>query len=118
MSGIEIIATALAAGAATGASAVASGAVQEAYQRLKELLISRLSDRPAVVEALTADETDSGVWRTRLGPDLAAAGIAGDTEIIAAAQRLTKLARETHVNVTNAQGVQIGDHNTQTNNFR
>lgn len=90
MSVVEVIASALAAGAAAGAKDTASAAVKDAYTGLKGLLRPRVRGEARV--ALEADETDAGVWEARLGEELTASGAVEDEDVLAAAQRLLALA--------------------------
>lgn len=82
MTGVDLIAAALAAAATAG---ITSG-VQDAYAGLKTLLVQRLAGRPAAVEALEARETEPGVWQARLGEDLVACGATSDAQILDAAR--------------------------------
>lgn len=119
MTGVELIVAALAAAATAG---VSSG-VQDAYAGLKGLLVKRLAGRNHAVEVLDAEPAEPGVWRTRLGDDLTASGAAVDPEVLAAARRLLALADpdaagKYQVDLRDARGVMIGDHNQQTNTFQ
>lgn len=123
MSAIEMITVALAAGAGVGVQDTASAAVRDAYAGLKALLRRCLSDPDAVL-ALDADETDPGVWRTRIGTALTGSGAADDHQVLAAAQQLLALvdpartqAGRYQVDLREAKGVQVGDQNTQHNTF-
>ncbi|BCJ46109.1 hypothetical protein GCM10010168_50580 [Actinoplanes ianthinogenes] len=84
MSAVEVITTALAAGASAGMSDTVSAAVKDAYMGLKDLLKRRLGGG-AVVQALETDQADSGVWLTRMGNLLAEAGVDRDEHVIEAA---------------------------------
>lgn len=120
MSAVEVITAALAAGAGAGMKDTASAAVKDAYAGLKALLKVRLggqSDR--VVEALDADETTPGGWQAHLGDALTESGAAADEQVVAAARRLLQLtdpagsaAGKYQVDLREAKGVQVGDHNT------
>lgn len=87
MSGVELIAAALAAGASAGLTGTVSTAVADAYAGLKRLISQRLAGRPAAA-VLDAEETDAGTWQTRLGADLRDSGAADDEEVLAAAREL------------------------------
>jgi hypothetical protein len=89
MSNIEVIVAALAAGASAGVTNTATAAVQDAYLGLKNLLRPRV--RGDARAALDADETEQGVWETRIGEELAASGAADDEQVLAAAMRLLVL---------------------------
>jgi hypothetical protein len=124
MTGVELIVMALAAGASAGVTDTVSSAIRDAYAGLKDLLSRQLIGRQEAVEALDAQEVEPGVWHARLGADLASSGAATDEEVLAAARRLLTLidpqaaqAGKYRVDVRDARGVQVGDHNTQTNTF-
>ncbi|MBT8225391.1 MAG: hypothetical protein HKP61_20950 [Dactylosporangium sp.] len=87
MSGVELIAAALAAGASAGLTSTASAAVGDAYAGLKGLLGRRLVGRRSAA-VLETEETDAGTWQTRLGADLLDSGAADDEDILAAARAL------------------------------
>lgn len=91
MTGVELIMAALAAGASAGVTNATSGAIADAYAGLKALL----SRRP---------------------DDLAES--ARDDDVLAAARHLMTLVdTRYHVDLREARGVQVGDHNTQVNRF-
>ena len=120
MSNVELIVAALSAGAAAGVTNTATAAIQDAYAVLKSLVRPWVRGEARV--ALDADQTDEGVWQTRVGEELAASGAADDEQVLAAAERLLALldppaAGKYRVDVSQARGVQIGDGNTQTNTF-
>ncbi|MDX3231864.1 hypothetical protein [Streptomyces sp. ME19-01-6] len=131
MNGVELVLAALSAGAAAGLTDTASSAVREAYAGLRELVRLRLAARGEggvrVLEAGEsgeAGEVGSDAWRDRLRELLVAVGIDSDEEILAAARSLLRdigLAEPRDgagfVDARQAKGVQIGDHNTQTNTF-
>jgi hypothetical protein len=89
MTGIDTIVAALAAGATAGATNTASAAVQDAYIALKSLL--RPWVRGDARAALDADETEQGVWMSRIGGELAVSDAANDEQVLAAAERLLGL---------------------------
>jgi RIP homotypic interaction motif len=124
VTGVEVIVTALAAGAAAGSTDVAKSAISDTYTGLKSLLRRRLTGRERAQEALEAVETEPGRWQALLGDDLAESGAATDEQVITAARRLLTLtdpdgtaATKYRVSADHAKGVQLGDHNTQTNTF-
>lgn len=122
MASVELIVTALAAGAGIGVQDVASKTVGDAYSGLKALLARRLADRPGAAAALAADETDPQVWQVRIGEALDRSGAAADAEVLACAHHLLTLAAASApgkfpVDARRSNGVQVGDHNTQTNTF-
>ncbi|MGW7596929.1 hypothetical protein [Streptomyces antimycoticus] len=126
---MELVLAALSAGAAAGLTDTASSAVREAYAGLRESVRLRLAARGegGVLEAGEsgeAGEVGSDAWRDRLRELLVAVGIDSDEEILAAARSLLRdigLAEPRDgagfVDARQAKGVQIGDHNMQTNTF-
>ena len=110
---------------ATGAAAVQDEtpeAVREAYARLLDAARERLTGRPDGELVLTRHAAAPETWRAPLEAELLAAGTGADAGLVDAARTLLELADAagsragTHqVNVTGSQGVQVGDHNTQSN---
>lgn len=124
MDPITLIVTALAAGAASALQDGASAVVKDAYARLKALVTKRLADRPKGELVLAGHETAPQTWQAPLAAELSAVGANNDADLAAAAQALMSLVDEAGarsgkyvVAVRDSQGVQIGDHNTQTNTF-
>ncbi|MDG4763309.1 hypothetical protein O7632_04180 [Solwaraspora sp. WMMD406] len=124
MTGVEAIIAALVAGAAAGSTDVARTVVTDTYGGLKNLLRGRLAGRPQAQEALEAREVEPGRWQAVLAENLAECGADTDERILAAARRLLELADPIgagagryEVDASQARGVQVGDHNTQTNTF-
>jgi len=124
MDPITLTVTALAAGAASALHDGASAAVKDAYARLKALVEKRFAGRPRGELVLAEHEAAPGVWQAPLAAQLAAEGAEGDADLVAAAQALMRLVDEAGsrsgkyvVTVRDAQGVQVGDRNTQTNIF-
>lgn len=120
MDPITLIVTALAAGAALGVTDSASSAVKDAYAGLAALVKRRLGGRPEAALVLARHENTPGTWRAPLIAELAEAGADHDPDLVAAAQALMNLvdragarAGKYTVDVRGAQGVQIGDHNSQ-----
>lgn len=124
MTGVEVIVAALAAGAGAGTSDVAKAGVVDLYTGLRDALRRRLAGRPHAEQALEVDESDPAVWQARLGDSLAVVGADHDERILATARQLLELvdpaaakAGRYFVNVREAKGVQVGDHNIQHNTF-
>jgi hypothetical protein len=124
MDGIELVTTALTAGAAAGARDTASSAVRDAYSTLKDLVRRCLAGRQAGEVALAEHEQDPEVWEAPLRAQLRAAGAGDDANVTAAAQALMALLDTAGsrsgryvITVTGSQGVQVGDGNIQHNNF-
>lgn len=119
MSALEVIAVALAAGAGAGVQDTASAAVRDAYAGLKELLKRHVGESDMAL-ALDASETEPEARQARIEAALAGSGADDDEQVVAAAQRLLSLvdpAGRYHVDLREAKGVQVGDHNTQHNTF-
>jgi hypothetical protein len=124
MDPVELIVTALATGAALGATDTASSAVRDAYSGLMALARKRLGGRPDGELVLARHEQVPDTWRAPLEAELDQAGAGHDSGLVAAAEALMRLADEGGaragkyaVDVRGAQGVQIGDRNTQHNVF-
>jgi len=124
MDPITLIVTALAAGAASALQDGASAAVKDAYARLKALVSKRFADRPKGELVLAEHETAPQTWQAPLAAELSVVGAEGDADLAAAAQALMSLVDEAGarsgkyvVAVRDSQGVQVGDHNRQTNIF-
>ena len=124
MDPVTLIVTALAAGAATALQDGTAQAVKDAYARLKVLVKSRFTGRPKAELVLAEHEAAPQTWEAPLAAELSAAGVDADADLVAAAQALMSLVDEAGsrsgkyaVTVRDAQGVQVGDHNTQTNTF-
>ena len=125
MDPVTLIETALAAGAASALQDGASGAVKNAYARLKALVTKRFTGSPKGELVLAEHEAAPQTWEKPLAAELSAAGAEGDADLVAAAQALMSLVDEAGsragkyvVMVRDSQGVQIGEGNTQTNIFR
>jgi len=124
MDPVTLILGALAAGAVNGVGETATTAVKEAYAGLKKLVAGRLAGRHSAEVALAEHEQDPETWKTPLGKALTEANAATDPQVIEAAERLMALvdpvgasAGKYTVDLRGAQGVQVGDHNEQTNTF-
>lgn len=124
MDPVTLIVTALAAGAASGVMDSTSSAVKDAYAGLKALVRKRLACRPDAELVLARYERAPDTWQAPLNAELAEAGADHDLDLVAAAQTLMNLvdgagarAGKYTVDVRGAQGVQIGDHNSQDNVF-
>ncbi|WP_460402985.1 RIP homotypic interaction motif-containing protein [Actinophytocola sediminis] len=118
MSELELVVTALTAGAAAGLTATASGAIQDAYAGLRAAVRKRLAAHGEdAAEVLDAED------QATLGEALAASGADRDEDVLAAARALMAQLEAAGgptvivADVREAKGVQLGDHNTQTNTF-
>jgi hypothetical protein len=124
MDSVTLIVTALAAGAASALQDGASSAVKDAYARVTALVRKRFANRPKGELVLAEHQAAPQTWEAPLAAELSAAGADGDPDLVAAAQALMSLvddagsrAGKYAVTVRDAEGVQVGDHNTQTNTF-
>jgi hypothetical protein len=124
MDPITLIVTALAAGAALGVQDTASEAVKHAYASLKALVIRRFAGRAPAERVLAKHEDAPQTWQEPLREELVEARADQDADLVAAAQALMSLvdaagsrAGKYTVDARGAQGLQIGDRNTQHNVF-
>jgi hypothetical protein len=124
MDPITLIVAALAAGAALGITDTASSAIKDAYAGLKSLVRERLGDGPKAEMVLAGHEQAPETWRVPLMAELDQAGARNDSGLVSAAEALMHLVGEAEVragkftlDVRGAQGVQVGDRNTQHNVF-
>ncbi|MEV0219180.1 hypothetical protein [Streptomyces sp. NPDC050704] len=128
MTEVELVAVALATGAAPGRTDSARGAVHDLYTGLKEAIRRRLSGAGAKsedggtggsgygVRVLDAFESDPDVWWTRLLQVLAGSGVAADQEVLAAARAVLRAERRTGHAVLDTrvtQGALVGDGTTR-----
>jgi hypothetical protein len=121
---VSLIVAALAAGAAAGAKDTVTSLVKDAYAGLKALVRRHFAGRSSGEVALERHESNPEAWRSALEAELADAGAGRDNDLLTAAQRLMALldpegtrAGKYQVDARGAQGVQIGDHGTQSNIF-
>jgi hypothetical protein len=124
MDPITLIVTALAAGAASALQDGTSAAIKDSYARLKALVKQRFANRPRGELVLAEHEAAPQTREAPLAAELSAAGADSDADLVTAAQALMSLVDEAGsrsgkyvVAVRDSQGVQVGDHNTQTNTF-
>ncbi|MEY9992063.1 hypothetical protein ABIE67_004095 [Streptomyces sp. V4I8] len=111
MTEVELVATALATGAAAGLTDTARGAVHDLYVGLREAVRRRLGigsgDNVGSgygVRVLDAYDSDPDVWRTRLLKVLAGSGVETDEEILAAARAVLRAERRTSHLMVDASG--------------
>ncbi|MEU9040812.1 MULTISPECIES: hypothetical protein [unclassified Kitasatospora] len=124
MTGVELVMAALAAGASAGLTDTANSAVREAYDGLRGAVRRRLSAHGEEVldaeQVEQVEQVEQEVWEARLHEQLTASGADSDRELLAAAQALLALvgpADDRRIDLSHAQGVQVGNHSTQTNHF-
>ena len=124
MDPVTLIVTALAGGAASALQDGASSAVKDAYARVKALVKQRFAGRPKAELVLAEYEAAPQTWEAPLAAELSAADAEGNADLVEAAQALMRLIDEPGslagkytVSVHGGQGVQVGDHNVQQNEF-
>lgn len=124
MDPVTLIVSALAAGAASALQDDAKEAVKDAFARLRTLVKDRLAGRQGGEFVLAQHEQAPDIYEKPLEHELEQSGAATDSALVSAAQELMKLLDEQGtaagkyvVTVKDSSGVQVGDHNTQVNNF-
>ena len=128
MDPITLIVGALVAGAASGAldevKDGAAGGIKAAYAKLRALATRRVAGNPGAEAALAEIEADPDTWKAPLAAKLTQLDAGADADLVAAAKALMELydaagarAGKYNVTITNSQGVQVGDHGIQVNNF-
>lgn len=124
MEPISLILAALLAGVVTGVGQSAATTVQDAYAGLRDALKRRLAGKPAAQDAVEQYVKDPEAWKDNLEIHLKQAGAEQDRAILDAAVSVLRLADPAGanagkyaVNLAGAQGVQVGDHNRQSNVF-
>jgi WD40 repeat protein len=123
MDGVALIVTALAAGAASASHDDADYEVRACYARLRDHVDRCFARDPAGKAALAEYEAAPRAWGAALAARLSAAGAERDADLVDTAQALLALLGKAGplpgnylVTMHDAQGVQVGDHNTQANN--
>jgi len=121
---VEPVSLIVAALAAEGAKTAVSEAVKDAYARVKKRVHELFAGRASGELALAKHAEQPTAWAGALAAELVDAGADQDRAVLEAAQQLLALldAAGTRsgkylVNMPGAQGVQVGDHNTQSNTF-
>jgi hypothetical protein len=124
MDPVSLIVAALAAGAVAGAQNTATEAVKDAYSGLKAAVRRLFARRISGETALERHEAQPEAWQGALKAELVEVDAGSDRAAVVAAQQLMTLldaagsqAGKYQVDVRGALGVQVGDHNTQTNTF-
>jgi hypothetical protein len=124
MEPISLILAALGAGAIAATKDVAGTAVKDAYEGLKALIKKKFAeqgkDDPSTI--IEKFEKKPEVTKPLLEDELKEAGLEKDEEILKAAEAVMvkkdpEGASTGKYDFRGAKGVQVGDHNTQTNNF-
>jgi hypothetical protein len=124
MEPVTLIVTALAAGAASALQDGAKDAVKVAYARLRDRVRQRFAGDPAAELVLAEHGTTPQTWDAPLAAKLIETGAADDSGLVDAARVLMIMLDEAgarsgkyDVSINASQGLQVGDHNTQTNIF-
>lgn len=124
MEPISLILAALVAGATAATKDTAGMAVKDAYNGLKELIKKNFAEQGKDDPSTIIDkyEKKPEVTKPLLEDELKEAGLKKDEEILKAAEAvMTKKdpegASTGKYDFRGAMGVQVGDHNTQTNTF-
>jgi hypothetical protein len=119
-----LIVTALAAGAAQGVGERVTTAAMDAYQNLRAKVAARFAGNPSREMVLAEHANNPGTWQAPLTAALTNTAAATDPALVQAARELMTLLDEAGtlagkytVDLRGAQGVQVGDQNTQTNTF-
>ncbi|RDI43544.1 hypothetical protein [Nocardia mexicana] len=125
MDPFTVIATALVAGAAAGGQDAASAAVRDAYTAVRNRIRHGAAAPEEVTAAIEANESAPGADVSKIEAALTHAGLVDDGQLRAAAEELLSLLpgervdqARARVDLRHAQGVVLGDHNTQHNTFR
>jgi hypothetical protein len=122
---VSLVVAALLAGSAAGVTSASSSMVTDAYAALKGLVRRRVAARRAGAEAIVdREQQDPAAWEAELVPVLTEAQVDQDEQIVTAARQLLALvdpsgaaAGKYTVDLREAKGVQVGDHNVQHNQF-
>jgi hypothetical protein len=123
---VDVVVSALTAGAAVGMKEAATAAMKDAYAGLVEAIRRRLGHRRAeeLVALVQEHAADPAARREELVAALTAADAATNDKVVAAARRVLAevdpvgiQGGKYTVDAREAKGVQVGDDNTMTLNF-
>jgi hypothetical protein len=121
---VTLIVGALAAGALKGTGETASTVIKDTYAALKAAVAARFVEKQVPTGVLAEHEDDPETYEKPLAKKIQQTGAAEDPRIVELAQALVQLMDEDGtragkylVDLRGAQGVQVGDRNTQTNTF-
>jgi RIP homotypic interaction motif len=125
MEPISLILAALLAGATKGAGEAAGTAIKDAYVGLRDAVKRKLAARPAAGSAVEEYTADPANWAPALTAYLKQVDADRDEALLSLAQAVMAQADPAgsssgkySVDLRGAQGVQVGDGNTQANDFR
>jgi hypothetical protein len=121
---ISLILGALLAGATKGSGEAANAAIVDAYGGFRDALKRRLAGKRAAQAAVEEYTVDPDSWRTVAEAYLGQAEAEKDKALLDAASAVLSAADPAGasdgkyaVQILGAHGVQVGDHNTQTNHY-
>lgn len=128
MEPITLIVTALAAGASSGAIEGLASSVKEnakaAFEKLHALVQRRFDGNAGAQMILAEHQNDPATYEAPLAKKLTETGAADDSGLLDAAKALLELldqegasAGKYNVTIKGSKGVQVGDGNSQVNNF-
>jgi len=124
MDPVTLIVTALAAGMASALQDGTKDAVKVAYARLRDRVRQHFAGDSAAELVLTEHGAAPQTWDAPLAAKLVETGAADDSGLVDAARALMIMLDEAgaragkyDVSINASQGIQVGDHNTQTNIF-
>ncbi|MFI9008858.1 RIP homotypic interaction motif-containing protein [Actinosynnema sp. NPDC053489] len=119
---VDFVMAALAAGAGAGLTDTASTAVKDSYASLKQLVVKAVGRKGAA--PVTEEQVDDPAGHAQVRTALEAAGVAADSELVAAARKVLEATDpqgavngKYNVDLRDSKGVQVGDNNTMTINF-
>jgi hypothetical protein len=124
MEPISLILAALLAGATTGAGEAAGTAIKDTYAGLRDALKRKLAGKPAAESVIQEYTADPDNWEPAVTAYLKQAGADRDEALVSLAQAVMahvdpagSSTGKYSVDLRGAQGVQVGDRNTQSNYF-
>lgn len=120
-----LIATALLTGAAAGLTETTAASIRGLHARLRDLIRQKMASRKEAAALPEDPKALAAVKPSDLAAALSAAGVADDRDIVMLAQQLmgrldpagTRAGKYQVIDLHDAKGVQIGDHNVQVNQF-
>ena len=124
MEPITLILTALATGTALVAKGTLTAVGKDAYDTLKTRLQHKFTDNPKAEMVLADYLEEPDTWEKPLRKELTKAAADQDQEIMQAAQKLIHLVQPQQagkgkyvIQMTNVEGVSVGDYNHLTMSF-
>jgi hypothetical protein len=124
MEPVTLILTALAFAAPEFAKGALGEAGKDAYLGLKSLIQKRFAGNEEAENALKFHETKPQAYEPLLKDALQQAGVDKDADVVKQAKALLATVDpdgaaqgKYNITVSGGQGIQVGDGNTQTNNF-